>query len=142
MLENGIVPFVRVFYDGHCALCHRAVRLLLWADRTGDRFRFAPIGGPTWLAEIPVPALHSLPDSIVVLTNPAGKILVRSDAVLLLLRQLGPFWRGLAALGGLVPRPFRDMLYQIVAQTRYRIFGHTPDACPVLPQALRRRFDP
>ncbi|MEO8658809.1 MAG: DCC1-like thiol-disulfide oxidoreductase family protein [Bryobacteraceae bacterium] len=136
------MPFVRVFYDGHCALCHRAVRILLWADRSGDRFRFAPIAGPTWLAEIPVSARGTLPDSIVVLTKPGGQILVRSDAVLYLLRQLGSYWRGLAALVGLVPRPIRDTLYQAIARTRYRVFGRADSVCPVLPKALRRRFDP
>ena len=135
-------PSARVFYDGHCALCHRAVRILLWADRTGDRFQFAPIGGTTWLTEIPASARDGLPDSIVVLANPAGIILVKSDAVIYLLRQLGPSWRALAALSGLIPRLIRDMLYSAVAGTRYRAFGRVEESCPLLPLSARHRFDP
>ena len=40
-------PFL--FYDGGCALCHRAVRLLLQLERPGSRpgpaLRFAPLDG-------------------------------------------------------------------------------------------------
>ena len=32
-----------IFYDGGCGLCHRFVRFALAEDRTGERFRFAPL---------------------------------------------------------------------------------------------------
>jgi len=40
-----------------------------------------------------------------------------------------------------VPRPLRDRLYDLVARTRYRLFGREDEACPVIPEELRSRFD-
>ncbi len=34
-----------VFYDGHCGLCHRAVRFVLAEDRAGNTFRFSALQG-------------------------------------------------------------------------------------------------
>jgi predicted flavoprotein YhiN len=38
-------------------------------------------------------------------------------------------------------RTILDALYDLVARTRYRLFGRTDSACPVLPAHLRSRFD-
>jgi predicted DCC family thiol-disulfide oxidoreductase YuxK len=57
------------------------------------------------------------------------------------LERLGGGWRVLARLGGLVPRPIRDAVYDLVARVRYRVFGRKDDACPIIPEALRSRFD-
>ncbi len=35
----------------------------------------------------------------------------------------------------------RDALYDAVAATRYRVFGTKTEACPLLPPALRQRFE-
>jgi predicted DCC family thiol-disulfide oxidoreductase YuxK len=44
-------------------------------------------------------------------------------------------------LGRIVPRPLRDAVYDLVARVRYRVFGRKDDACPIIPKALRSRFD-
>ncbi len=69
------------------------------------------------------------------------KLLERSAAVLYTLGRLGGVWRLLAALGRGVPPRLRDALYDAVAATRYRVFGTKTEACPLLPPALRQRFD-
>ena len=68
-------------------------------------------------------------------------MLERSAAVLYTLEHLGGVWRVLAALGRLVPPRLRDALYDAVAATRYRVFGTKTEACPLLPPALRQRFE-
>ena len=65
----------------------------------------------------------------------------RSDAALHLLHRIGGGWRRVAALGRLVPRGLRDAVYDLVARVRYRVFGRKDEACPVIPPALRSRFD-
>jgi predicted DCC family thiol-disulfide oxidoreductase YuxK len=130
-----------LFYDGHCALCHGAVKFVLKHDRSGNAFRFAPLQGSTFQSRITPEQRASLPDSIVVLTN-EGALLVRSDAFLHIWRRLGGSWRFWARLINVMPRPVRDSGYDFIARIRNRVFGMRDDLCPVIPPELRARFDP
>jgi predicted DCC family thiol-disulfide oxidoreductase YuxK len=130
-----------VFYDGHCALCHGAVKFVLKHDRSGSAFRFAPLQGSTFESRVS-PALRAgLPDSVVVLTR-EGVLLVRSNAFLYILRRLGGGWKTLGTILRVIPRPLRDLVYDFVARVRYRVFGKRDDVCPVVPPDWRTRFDP
>ena len=128
-----------LFYDGHCGLCHRAVRFVLWAGRGGDRFHFAPLGGETFQKLVPNPQRAGLPDSIVLRTS-EGKLLVRSAAMWHILRKLGGVWRAMAIVFGLLPRGLCDGLYDFIARRRGRWFGPPADVCPVAPGRARSRF--
>jgi predicted DCC family thiol-disulfide oxidoreductase YuxK len=130
-----------VFYDGDCGFCHETVRFLIGADVSGARFRFAPLGGETFRARIPAEARAELPDSLVVL-GADGRLRLRGDAALHLLRRLGGGYRVVARLLALLPRPLRDAAYDAFARIRHRLFGRPERACPVLAPALRARFDP
>jgi predicted DCC family thiol-disulfide oxidoreductase YuxK len=129
-----------LFYDGGCGLCHRAVRFLL-AEDVGQRFRFAPLGGPTFLSLVSEADRARLPDSLVVRTE-EGRLLTRSAAVVHLLKRLGGLWRVIGTLGGCVPRSWLDWAYDVIARVRHRLFAKPDDACPVVPRELRARFDP
>jgi predicted DCC family thiol-disulfide oxidoreductase YuxK len=133
-------PAEILFYDGGCGLCHRAVRFVLAADRDGERFRFAPLGGVTFRATVTPEEAASLPDSLV-LRRADGVLLVRSAAVLHVLRRLGGPWRALGALLGALPVGLRDRAYDAVARRRKRWFRSPEASCPVLPPRLRARFD-
>ena len=130
-----------LFYDGHCGLCHGAVKFVLKRDAAGAAFRFAPLQGETFTARVPETARRNLPDSIVVLTR-EGALLVRSDAFAHILTRLGGGWKFVAGMLGTIPRPLRDAAYNFVARVRYRVFGTRTDVCPVIPAELRSRFDP
>jgi predicted DCC family thiol-disulfide oxidoreductase YuxK len=130
-----------LFYDGHCGLCHRAVKFVLRHDRTQKAFRFAPLQGETFQARVPAAQRAELPDSIVVLAKD-GALLVRSDAFLHILRRMGGAWKTLAAVMGIIPRAVRDAVYDFIARIRYRVFGRRVDVCPVAAPELRVRFDP
>ena len=129
-----------VFYDGHCGLCHRAVRFVLAEDRTGDAFRFAPLGSDAFLETVPENKRATLPDSIIVRTA-AGDLLIRSSAILYLLQRLGGAWRVLAGVARVIPAVIRDYAYDQIARVRYRLFKSPPEACPMIPAHLRARFD-
>ncbi len=120
-----------VFYDGGCGLCSRTVRVLMARDR-GRAFRFAPLGGET-CAAMPEVARHDDGSTIVVWTGAtgagdAGRCLVRSDAVVFVLRRLGGVSGVIGAVLGLCPRVIRDGVYRLVAAHRLRFFG-TASAC-------------
>jgi predicted DCC family thiol-disulfide oxidoreductase YuxK len=130
-----------LFYDGHCGLCHRAVKFVLQHDRAEYTFRFAPLQGSTFESLVPPAWRANLPDSVVVLTR-GGALLVRSDAFLHILRRLGGGWGTLAAAIAVIPRPPRDLVYDFIARIRFRVFGRRDDLCPIVPPELRARFDP
>jgi predicted DCC family thiol-disulfide oxidoreductase YuxK len=130
-----------LFYDGHCALCHRIVKFVLNHDRSGNAFRFAPLQGKTFEARVPIDKRAELPDSLIVRTH-EGSLLVRSNAFFYILRRLGGGWRILAGTSAVVPGSLRDAAYDFVARIRYPVFGRRNDLCPLVPADLRARFDP
>jgi predicted DCC family thiol-disulfide oxidoreductase YuxK len=130
----------RLFYDGHCGLCHRFVRFVLFEDRSGSAFRFAPLQGDEFQAVVPPAERGALPDSLVVRTI-EGRLLTRSTAVIHLLGRLGGVWRLLGGALVVVPRGLRDAVYDGVAHIRYRLFGRPADVCPLVPADVRARFD-
>lgn len=115
-----------VLYDGSCGLCHGAVRFILAEDAGGKTFVFQPLE-------------EGKKESVVVKTA-AGATLLRSEAVLHVMRRLGGYWRVLAVVFALVPRVIRDAMYDFVAKIRYRVFGRAKDACPLIPPDFRKRF--
>lgn len=116
------------------------MRFVLARDPDGRAFRFAPLESETFRAAVPAAVRAGLPDSLVVQTAD-GRLLTRSSAVLHVMGRLGGGWRVLAVLGRLVPGRLGDAAYDLVARVRYRVFGRQDDACPVIPAALRGRFD-
>jgi predicted DCC family thiol-disulfide oxidoreductase YuxK len=126
-----------LLYDGVCALCNGAVEFVLKRDANGD-VRFAPLQGET-AARLRKdrPELAGI-DSMIWI-EPSGEILTRSDAALAIARRVGGGWAVLARLSRVVPAAIRDALYDVVARTRYRIFGRY-DACPIPPAEHRSRF--
>jgi predicted DCC family thiol-disulfide oxidoreductase YuxK len=130
-----------LFYDGHCGLCHGAVKFVLKHDRSGKAFRFAPLQGVTFQSRVSSSQRANLPDSVVVLTDD-GTLSMRSNAFIHILRRLGGGWRILAGALAVIPRPLRDVVYNFVARIRYRVFGTRDDLCPIVAADLRARFDP
>ncbi|MGA8223253.1 MAG: DCC1-like thiol-disulfide oxidoreductase family protein [Candidatus Acidiferrales bacterium] len=130
-----------IFYDGHCALCHTTVKFVLKHDRSGNAFRFAPLQGETFRAQVPEELRRELPDSVVLRTAD-GALLARSDAMIYILKRLGGGWKIQAAILAVIPRPVRDGMYDFIARIRYRVFGTREDLCPVILPAQRQRFDP
>jgi predicted DCC family thiol-disulfide oxidoreductase YuxK len=98
--------------------------------------RFAPLDGPAARARLEAfPDVRGI-DSLILIDG--DRALVRSAAVLGVLRYLGGPWR-LLLVARLIPREIRDSLYDVVAFWRKRVFGGY-EACPVPPEGERGRF--
>jgi predicted DCC family thiol-disulfide oxidoreductase YuxK len=130
-----------LFYDGTCGLCARSVQWVLAHERRDRTLRFASLQGPraASIAEIRrmAPALDS-----VIWFEPGddaypARVLTRSAAVLAVWRHVGGPWRGLAAVGRLVPRVARDRLYDLIARHRHSLAG---PACVLPTEEQRERF--
>jgi predicted DCC family thiol-disulfide oxidoreductase YuxK len=129
-----------VFFDGGCGLCHAFVAFIIPRDHS-ERFHFAPLGGETFARLVSGEARRSLPDSVVVQTGD-GRVLVKSGAVLHVFDRLGGGYRLLGWVALACPRPIRDAIYDAVARARRRLFAAPSAVCPVVPVALRGRFEP
>jgi predicted DCC family thiol-disulfide oxidoreductase YuxK len=126
-----------VIFDGRCGLCNRSVRWLLRRDRR-DRLCFVASQSEK-VAELlarygfGAPDSASAPSTILVVRgfgDPTEQVLVRSEAVLVLLRALPQPWPLVAAVIGWIPRPVRDLGYRLIARGRRR-FGGRRESCPV-----------
>jgi predicted DCC family thiol-disulfide oxidoreductase YuxK len=123
-----------ILYDGVCVFCSRWIRFIAARD-VARRFRFTAIqsGYGTRLA----PTLGIDPDDPD--TNAVvhgGVAYFKSDGALMVLSHL-PGWRWTSYLRA-VPKPLRDIVYNLVARNRYRIFGKY-DACFVPDAEMRAR---
>lgn len=132
-----------IFYDGGCGLCHRFVRFALAEDREGKCFRFAPLQGDVFAALRKASTRSEMLDDIdsIVLSLPDGSLLVRAAAVIEIGKRLGGIWRVVATAVSIFPLRVLDAGYDGIAKIRHRIFATPPDACPILPEHLRERFD-
>jgi predicted DCC family thiol-disulfide oxidoreductase YuxK len=130
-----------ILYDGVCGFCDRTVRFVLRHD-AGATFRFATLQSAYAAAALERHGRDASDlDTVALLVDPAGpaeRVLVKSDAIVAILRQLGGIWR-LAALFGWLPRDWRDAAYDAFARRRYRWFGRF-DECPIPSPELRARL--
>jgi predicted DCC family thiol-disulfide oxidoreductase YuxK len=125
-----------VLFDGVCNLCNGAVQFLIERDPQGV-ITFAPLQSAVaadLLATCDRPT-EGL-DSIVLVED--GQCYRKSTAVLRVARHLAGPARWLWPLRW-VPRLLRDAVYDLVARSRYHIFGRR-DACMRPTPAVADRF--
>ena len=131
-----------MLYDGVCGLCNRAVQFTLRHDRR-DVFRFAALQSElaTRVLQRHGERASDLDTVYVVLDLDQAheRLLARSDAVNFLLQTVGGRWKAMAVGYGFVPKRLRNALYDLVARTRYRVFGRL-EACPVPEAGVREKF--
>lgn len=131
---TGDAPIL--LFDGVCHLCDGAVRFILRRDPRGV-FRFAALqseAGRRLAAEHGVPA-EAL-DTVILIEG--GRAYERSEAALRVVRHLRFPWPAMGVFR-VIPRGWRDRLYDAVARRRYRWFGRR-ETCAVPDPAVRDRF--
>ncbi len=126
-----------LFYDGTCALCHRLARFVL-AEDVVEGITFSPLQSDYFRSALTSEERTGLPDSIVLKSDDG--LLLEGDAAIRILKMLGGLWLALGLLLSVFPRQWRNAAYHFVGDRRYRIFGRTETACPVVPERLRTRF--
>jgi len=124
-----------LYFDGVCNLCNRVIQYVIRHDRK-ERFLFAPLRPEAGME--PAGGTEAQPDSVLLVWN--GRRYRKSAAVLQTCRLLGG-WHLLLCTGWLVPRFIRDFLYDLIARSRYRIFGKR-DSCMIPSPELSKRFIP
>jgi len=132
-----------LLYDGECGLCAGSVQFILRHEPAHRRraLLFAPLQGELGVSVRSRHEVLAQVDSVVWFEPSAsgGRVLYHSAAGLAVLRHLGGVWRGLAALGWLVPRPLRDAVYRAIARRRFDLVA---PACLLPSPEERMRFLP
>ena len=128
-----------ILFDGVCNLCNSTVQWVIERDNEG-RFDFATLQSDAARRELEKimgeEEIDALPDSIVLLDSDG--VHVRSAAALRILRGLGSRF-ALLRLAVVLPRPIRDVVYNLIARNRYRWFGRR-DTCMTPRPDLAARF--
>ena len=122
-----------MLFDGVCNLCSGSVALAIRLDRK-QALRFTPLQSPFGNV---LAARYGLnlenPDSFIYFEG--GLPLQGSDALIALVRRLGPPW-SFAAVIQVLPRNWRDAAYRLLARNRYRLMGKR-QTC-MTPSSLQR----
>lgn len=126
-----------VLFDGVCNLCSSSVRFIIQRDPHAV-FRFASLQSETGrrLLQEKGMDVKSEPDSVVLVEEHA--VHVKTDAVLRIAARLSGLWP-LFRVFRILPRSFRDPVYDWVGRNRYRWFGRQ-DYCAMPDPSLRARF--
>lgn len=123
-----------VFFDGVCNLCQGSVRYLIKHDKK-EVLKFASLQGnyaKDFVNETEIQSMQSI-------LFFDGKILYKKSIAVLKLSRLLGGWHQVLLLGYILPRFFRDWLYNIVAKNRYRWFGKK-DQCMLPSKGFENRF--
>lgn len=138
LIKNMLI----LLYDGVCGLCNWAVQFVIRHDAAGQ-FQFAALQSEFAQQLMRQHGLTELtlnentpPESVVLIAD--GRAYTHSAAAFEVMRRLGQPYRALAVLR-VLPRPFTDWAYRLVARYRYRLFGRS-EACMLPPPAMRARF--
>ena len=125
-----------ILFDGVCNLCNGAVQFIIKRDNT-SKFLFASLQSDFGQSQLQKFGLDpSKLHSIIALDN--GKFYERSDAALKIASGLAQPWSILGVFR-IVPRFFRDWVYDLIAKSRYRIFGKR-ESCMIPTPELKGRF--
>ena len=125
-----------ILFDGVCNLCNAAVQFVIRRDRSA-KFQFASLQGSAGqellkLHRLPLNDLHSF----VYIEN--GKAYTKSTGALRVCKQLSGF--SILLYGFIiVPKFFRDRVYDIIARYRFKWFGRRNE-CMIPTAELKARF--
>jgi predicted DCC family thiol-disulfide oxidoreductase YuxK len=125
-----------VLFDGVCNLCNRSVDFIVHHDKKG-LFKFASLQSDLGQQ---IRQKFNLPiqkyDSVLLIKK--NKVFKKSTAALEIARQLGGVWVLLYGFM-IVPAFIRNLVYDVIAQNRYRWFGKK-ETCRLPTPAERGRF--
>ncbi len=125
-----------LLFDGVCNLCNGLVKFIIRHD-TEAKIKFAPLQSK-FAADFIRDTYNNVtgPDSVVYISGERNYL--RSDAILQLLKDMGSGWK-LFYILRFVPRFMRDFLYDLIARSRYRIFGKR-ESCMIPSADIMQRF--
>ena len=109
-----------ILFDGLCNFCNDSVNFIIDRDND-DYFRFTSIqseAGQNMIKRYKIDITKT--DSIILIKD--NKYYIKSTAALKISRKITSLWK-LFYILIIIPRPLRDIGYDIIARNRYKWFG-------------------
>lgn len=130
-----------LLFDGICNYCNDWVNFIIRNDKK-KVFLFSPLQSNTAQHLLTEHGLYfsgqeAKDETVVVIQN--GKAYLRTDATIVIAKNLGGRWLFFYYLLILIPRFMRDYFYKILAKNRYKWFGKK-DSCMIPSPNLKERF--
>ncbi len=125
-----------LLFDGVCNLCNSVVQFIIKRDKNA-KFKFAALqseGGQALLKKFGLPQNDF--ESFVFIEG--DKYYQKSSAALHVAKELGGLWKIFYGFI-ILPKFIRDFFYEIIANSRYKIFGRQ-DSCMIPTEELKSRF--
>lgn len=125
-----------ILFDGVCNFCNSSINFVIDHDPE-KHFKFAPLQSD--IGQEILNHFHKNTkdfDSVILLKD--NQLYQKSEAALEIVKHLSGFWKYLSIFG-ILPTFFLNFFYDIIAKSRYKIFGKT-DSCRMPTPELRERF--
>jgi predicted DCC family thiol-disulfide oxidoreductase YuxK len=125
-----------ILFDGVCNFCNRSINIILKHDKD-SYFQFAPSqsnAGIDILQQFDLDQKASA--SVILIDN--EKVYTKTDAVIQIATHLTGWPRLLTGLK-IIPKPLRDVGYDVIAKNRYILFGKR-ETCMIPEASERNRF--
>ncbi len=125
-----------LLFDGICNLCNSTVQFVIKRDTTA-KFKFAALQseyGQLMLKNFRLP--DTFIDSFIYIKG--DRCFIKSSAILHMLKDIGGAWQ-LLYIFIIVPRIIRDFCYDVIARSRYKIWGKR-ESCMIPTPDLKSRF--
>ncbi len=135
LVKTGQTQPAVVLFDGVCNFCNHTVRFIAARDQEG-RVNFASQQSEVGQALLAQYGVTTNLSTIVVIDQ--GRVFQRSSAVLHIARRMDGAWPLVYGLM-MIPKVFRDPVYDWVARNRYRWFGKSEEFCALPAPTLRGR---
>ena len=135
-LDNLSYEHPIIFFDGVCGFCSAS---LDWIMRADDKevFRYCTLQDEMGLAMRQEIGEAEHLDTVIGLYK--GRVYTKTDVTVLICDHLGGNYKFLGRVLEIIPRPLRDIGYNLIARYRYQIMGKM-DECYLPSSALRSRF--
>ena len=122
-----------VFFDGECLVCNRFAIFILKRNKQA-KIKLAPINGITYLSLNLSNEIKQL-DSILFYKD--NKIMMKVEAVAMILKNIGGIYFLFGILLNLIPRFMSNFIYELFAKYRTKIFGKI-QSCAIISHAQKK----
>lgn len=127
-----------IIFDGVCVLCSRLLRVLLWADQETKYFQFATTQSDLGQKILLKYNYDRINYETVLLIKEDGTKFEKLECVIEVSKIMGGAW-SLLLITLVLPKSWRNKLYDFVASRRYKWFGKS-DYCALLPSKYNNRI--
>ncbi len=134
MIEKGKKV---ILFDGVCNLCNSAINFVIKRDKK-DHFRYASLQSEIGQKLIAERNINTSKIDSIILIEPGVAYYHKSTAALQIAKRLSGLYP-LFSIFLVLPKFFRDWIYDIVAKNRYKWFGKK-DSCMIPTPELKALF--